>query len=136
MGMSSIILAAFAGSALMSRSPGLELIAGIFALSVSIIVSISTYLNPGKSSQEHLNAGTSYQDLKNDVQIFYEVESLMKGKNNIQLVSELSELSEKRDELDKTSPRISKKRFDEGAERCQEEIIRTGIIPPPSHARV
>ena len=134
-GVASIIFSAIAGSSLLTRSQELELLAGILSIAVTIIVSISTLLNPGKTSQEHFNAGTSYQDLKNDVQLFYEIESLREDGNNDQLISELNKLSKKRDELDKKCPRIKRKKWIEAVEASKDEIKRTGIKPPQNHAR-
>jgi hypothetical protein len=100
------------------------------SIAVTIIVSISTLLKPGKRSQEHFNAGTSYQDLKNDIQFFYQVESMKEDKNYDQLSSELSKLSNKRDELDNKKPRIPKNRCKQGVEDSREETKRTGIQSP------
>ena len=107
MGITSIIFSAIAGSALLSRSPELELIAGLFALAVTIIVATSTLLNPGKLSQEHLHAGTSYIDLKDEIEIFHDVKSLMKDADNIQLFDELTGFSYKMKKLREKPLRIS-----------------------------
>ncbi|GAH66623.1 unnamed protein product, partial [marine sediment metagenome] len=135
MGVSSIILSVIAGSSLLSNYEGHELFTGLLSILISIIVAITTLLNPGKRKQEHFNAGANYLVLKNEVLLFYQVESMMEGKNDVELLSELSKLSKTRDELDKKSPRIPKYRFKKGTKDSQAEIKRTVIQSLTIHAR-
>jgi hypothetical protein len=105
-GIPSTILSVFAGATLLSGTEKLEVIAGIFALAVSVIVALSTFLSPKERSINHHNAGTSYTVLSNHVRIFYQIETLLMEKSDIEIIDEFVNLATQRDELNKNSPRI------------------------------
>lgn len=105
-GISSTILSVIAGTSLLTGTEEWEFIAGLFALTVSAITALSTFLNPNEHSLNHNNAGTSYLVLSNHARIFYQIETLPKEKPDMEIIDDFYTLANQRDESNKNSPRI------------------------------
>lgn len=106
-GIPTAILAAVASASAFNDE---GLVAGVIGILVAVLTSLSTFLDPSGKKNEHYAAGAAFGSLKNQARMFHEIEIL----RNIEL-SELNEslmlLANKRDDLNSTSPLISRKSY-------------------------
>jgi len=87
------ILSVIAATTLLSGTENLEIIAGIFALIVSVITALTTFLSPNEHSINHHSAGTSYIVLSNYARIFYQIETLLMEKSDMEIIDEFYDLA-------------------------------------------
>ncbi len=105
LGIPAVIMAAIAGTSALSTFDNSNIIAGVLSLLVMAITAVSTFLNPNKSADMHLNAGNRYNALNNDTRIFREITCESEVAQD-ELIRMLEELSKQRDELNQNSPLI------------------------------
>jgi hypothetical protein len=106
-GVPAAVLAAIASaSAFQSK----EILAGVLGIIVTALTALATFLNPNKRADNHHAAGAKYNGLRNQARMFYEVD-LKLGAPDSDLQARLRELAELRDELNHTSPQVSRWAF-------------------------
>ena len=108
-GVPTALAAAFAGVSVVSDQP---IVAAVLAFLVAATSALSTFLKSADRAAQHLAAGNAFKALQNDVRIFREVECRGAAPAADQLVSHLSDLNARRNELNTQSPQISKRAFE------------------------
>jgi hypothetical protein len=107
LGIPSAILSAIAGASALSKFEYHAEIAGVLAIIVAILSSVSVFLNPQQKLTAHHRAGTDYKTLQNDSRVFRSV-SLNQSLNPEE---QLLALNDRRSELNRKSPGISRRFF-------------------------
>lgn len=107
LGIPSAILSAIAGVSALSKFEYHSEIAGVLAIIVAILSSVNVFLNPQQKLTAHHRAGTDYKALQNDARILRSV--TLDGSANPE--GQLLILNERRSELNKKSPGISRRFF-------------------------
>ena len=102
-GIPSVILASISGVSALSQFDNHGIIAGILALTVAVLTSIYSFLNPEEISKSNLDAGNRYLTLRNQSRIFHDITCSTKISDE-DLTNQLIELTGKRDELNQNSP--------------------------------
>jgi len=64
------ILSAIAGASALSQRPDSALFAGLLALLVSVLTSVTTFLNPGQIAQAHKTASSAYRTAQGRFRLF------------------------------------------------------------------
>lgn len=111
LGIPSSILAAIAGGFALAKFESLAVLAGILAIIVTALTTISTFLNPNEKANCHLNSGNQFNELKNKSRIFYEIEPSLQSSDE-ELAAKLDELARRRDDLNMSSPQIPRQAYD------------------------
>lgn len=121
-GLPAALIAAIAGAAAFKDCPEL---AGSLALLSTALTTVLTFLKPSERAEMHKTSGGHYLSLRNQTRIFREIE-LANGLEVEAAKARLLELASTRDELNATSPGISrcdyenaKKDIDEGRSQYQ-----------------
>lgn len=121
-GMPAALIAAIAGAAAFKDCPEL---AGSLALLSTALTTVLTFLKPSERAEMHKTSGGYYLTLRNQTRIFREIE-LANGLEAMVAKARFLELAGTRDELNATSPGISrcdyekaKKDIDEGRSQYQ-----------------
>ena len=104
------VLAALTSGTVIANYP---LAATIFALVVTALTAVVTFLNPSQRSHAHHQAGANYNTVRNQARIYHEVE-LRTEENLDVLAHRLHELAARRDELNQGSPQIPRRAFERG----------------------
>lgn len=118
-GVPTAILSAIAGASALSQFDNHNIIAGILAIVVTALTAVTTFLNPNEKANSHRNAGNKYNSLRNKARIFREIDCCG-GDSDQELTTQLKELAKQRDELNQSSPQISR-RFYKKARKSIEE---------------
>lgn len=113
-GLPSALLAAIAGAAAFKNEPGL---AGALAFVSTALTTVLTFLKPSERSEMHKTVAGKYQTLRNQARIFREI-GLLDGMTPDEAKVRLFELANTRDELNHTSPAIT---------RCDYELAKQDI---------
>lgn len=95
-------------------------VAGYFALIVSILSAITTFLEPTEKQNSHFNSSNSYTTLVSNINIFCKVDCAIETSKSL-LLNRLKEYEIKRDELNQISPFIpfwAQKK----AEKCVKDV--------------
>ena len=100
-GIPSVVLAGVAGTTAFTDLP---VIAGVTAVIVTILTSISTFLNPKERSSSHFTAANSYDSLQSKTRRFWSIECKSEQENV--LTHKLGSLSEERDRINRESLQI------------------------------
>lgn len=121
-GLPAALIAAIAGAAAFKDCPEL---AGSLALLSTALTTVLTFLKPSERAEMHKTSGGHYLTLRNQTRIYREIE-LANGLEEVAAKARLMELAGTRDELNTTSPGISrcdyekaKKDIDEGRSQYQ-----------------
>ncbi|MDC0088982.1 SLATT domain-containing protein [Porticoccaceae bacterium] len=115
LGIPSALIAGCAG---ISAFEGHILLAGGLAILVTAFTSIITFLNPSGKSSEHLSSGNSYLTLRNKARLFRNVHATLSTEKELRDM--LLALSNHRDDLNSTSPQISKGCFEKARKNIEE----------------
>lgn len=107
LGVPATLLAAVAGAALIKSHPDL---ASIFAMTASLLTGLMTFLKPNERAAVHRAAAGKYLALRNDTRCFRQIELLQEDRLSEQ-TEILRTLSERRNELNQSSPRIPRWAF-------------------------
>ena len=86
------------------------LLAGLFSIFVAILSGLQTFINPATKTSLHKEAASQYHELKNQIRIFREIE-LFSISDELTLLKRIKEFSNIRDNLNASSPPISKKSY-------------------------
>lgn len=113
-GLPSALLAAVAGAAAFKDQPEL---AGSLALLSTALTTVLTFLKPSERAEMHKAAAGQYQALRNQARFFREI-GLTDGLAAEEAKARLFELAVARDELNQSSPAIT---------RCDYEIAKRDI---------
>ena len=109
LGLPSAVLGAIAGGT--SAADGSQAAVTGAALLASALVTCMTFLKPGEKADAHKNAGNLYQALRNKTRIFREIDLNEDNAMN-ELRKKLSDLAERRDELNTTMPTIPRRAYE------------------------
>jgi hypothetical protein len=116
LGLLSTVLAAIAGASIFTNVPQWITAAGVISLAVTVITGVATFLNGEQKSTVHFNAGVGFLVLSNQSETFLDIDLKLKNVKNVEeLAKTLKQLTDRRDELIKNSPRVSN-RYHEKAE--------------------
>jgi len=107
LGVPATILGAVAGATLIKSQPEW---ATIFTLIASLLTGLMTFLKPNERAAMHRAAAGKFLALRNDLRFFREIELIQEEKVD-DLPNRLKTLSEARNELNLTSPSISRRAF-------------------------
>ena len=105
LGIPAAILAAVAGASALSKFNNHNIIAGIFAIAVSALAAVSTFLNPNEKATNHRYAGDQYNNLRNKVRLLAEIE-LDLTIDEKAILAELKDINEERNEFSLKLPLI------------------------------
>lgn len=103
-GLPSALSAAVAGAAAFKHESEW---AGALALLSTALTTVLTFLKPSEQSEMHKTVAGQYQALRNKARFFREIE-LSDGLAAVEAKNRLLELTNARDELNQTSPAISR----------------------------
>ncbi len=106
LGLAIVVLAAIAGAKAFSKIDADGTIAGILSITVAVLSSVATFLNPNKNKTDHLSAGNKYEALVNRVRIFRTIECWGESSDQA-LAAKLMKFSEEKAVLNQASPQIS-----------------------------
>lgn len=112
------VLSAIAGTSAFSQFNNHNILAGILSIIAAGLTAIITFVNPNDQAEIHQKAGNSYNSLRNDARIFYEIEI-----NNIKdekMVENLKKLNNRRSKLNLESAQIPKWAFQKAKEGINE----------------
>lgn len=113
-GLPSALVAALAGSAAFNDY---SFLAGCLAFISTALVTVLTFLKPSEKAENHKSVAGNYLALRNRTRLFREIE--LPDCDDQQLMKEqLFEYAKQRNELNSSSPGISKKDY----ERAKKEI--------------
>jgi hypothetical protein len=96
-------------------------IAGALALTVTTLTAVTTFLNPSERSNAHLRSGNEYLALQNRVRRFRRVEAATSTQGLRPLVRQLARLSDGLDELNRTSPQVSRWLYERARRQTDED---------------
>lgn len=102
-GVPTAVLAALAGVSALSQFDNHNIVAGVIAIIVAALTALTTFLDPNGKANTHHNAGNLYNALRNRARIFYEIDSCVDCSDR-ELIDQLKELTNQRDELNQNSP--------------------------------
>lgn len=110
LGIPSVALAAIAGASALSDWEYGSSIAGVISIVVAVLTTTNTFINPAQKTETHRKAGNAYLALKNQSRIFHDIRSLAIQDEQL-LLEALTELTEKRDQLNDDSPQTLRSSF-------------------------
>jgi hypothetical protein len=116
LGVPTVVLAAVAGASAVAENTSTAAALGIL---VAVLSALSTFLNPSDRSHQHHAAGTRFNEVRNRVRVFGEIEMKTPGTGPAVLVDTIKELGQQRDELNKASPQIPRWAFERGRKSIQ-----------------
>ena len=111
--------ALIAGASGVSAFQDEPILAGVLAIIVAALASVSTFLNPQERSENFRKAGAKYGSLRNRARIYREM-TLLTDKTHDEKESLLLELTDERDELNESSPQIPTRAFKKARKRIEE----------------
>ena len=107
-GLPAAVLAAIAGGTAFGDMPE---VAGILAILSTALTTVLTFLKPSEHAENHKAVAGQYLALRNQTRIFREIE-LEDGEDIDAAKTRLIDLSNSRDELNQTSPGISRRDYE------------------------
>ncbi len=105
-GIPTAILSAVAGASALAQFDNHSIIAGFFAIVVTTLTAVATFLNPNEKANSHQNVGNKYNALRNKVRVFCNIDSSVESSEQ-ELIKQLKELAKQRDELNQDSLPVS-----------------------------
>jgi hypothetical protein len=120
------VLSAVAGASAFSELNRGAVIAGSLALAVTTLTAVTTFLNPSERSNAHLRAGNAYLGLQNRARLFRRIEAPFNPRDPKLLARHLSRLSDRLDELNRTSPQVSRWLYERARKQADEDRRREG----------
>lgn len=119
MGVPTAVLAVIAGASAFLEFASHNIVAGILAIIVTALATVTIFLNPNEKANSHQNAGNRYNSLRNKSRIFCDIYCY--GENPDQeLVKVLEELVKHRDELNQNSPQIPRWAYEKATKGVEE----------------
>lgn len=109
LGGPATVLGALAGAAIIKNCPEL---AAFLSLGATILTALVTFLKPSERASEHKSVGDQYLALRNDARVFREIELLVPEEGQ-PLTDKIKALSQRRNELNQSSPEIPRKAFEQ-----------------------
>ena len=128
-GGAAIIFSALAGTSLLYDPPEFQKIAGLFALSSSIIIALVTFAKPHKEEQDHYRAGSRFIALYYKAWVIWKVESARNNEEEKNLYDKLYKLIKEMEEIDKISPRIPESTWIKALDNCKNHFDESYVIP-------
>jgi hypothetical protein len=112
LGLPAAVLAAISGASALAQFDNSSLVAGGIAIVVTVLVALTTFLNPNEQANRHLVAANGYAALSQDAKLFAEIKCPSECDKEVekQLIDTLYKLQNDLSELDKTSPHVANSR--------------------------
>ncbi|MCF1440022.1 MAG: SLATT domain-containing protein [Shewanella sp.] len=107
-GLPSAVLAAIAGGAAFGDQPE---VAGSLAILSTALTTVLTFLKPSEHAENHKAVAGQYLALRNQTRLFRELDLVEKPDANL-VKKRLVELANARDDLNQSSPGISRKDYE------------------------
>lgn len=104
LGLPTTVLAALTSAAAFTEVFGSAITAGLFALLVTVLTAVNTYLNPGQRTERHRTAGNQYLALRNEIRRFLTIQAQQARAPENELVARLETLAAQVDQLNAESP--------------------------------
>ena len=114
------ILSAIAGASALAELDRRNIVAGSLALAVTTLTAVTTFLNPSEQANAHLRAGNAYLALQNRARMFRRVELPAHPKSHT-LSRPLLRLAEQLNELNRTSPQVSRWLYERARKQTEED---------------
>jgi hypothetical protein len=115
------VLSALAGASAFSDFNKGTVIAGALALTVTTLTAVTTFLNPSERANAHLRSGNAYLALQNRVRRFRRVEAPLSTSDVRALARQFARLSDELDELNRTSPQVSRWLYERARRQTDED---------------
>lgn len=103
-GIPTVVLAATGATFTFSDSYRTQ--AGILALVVAVLSSLTTFLNPNERAGTHSTAGNNYNALRNKTRIFWTIDCWREHAGDEMLTERLKDLSDEVNKLNQSHPQI------------------------------
>jgi len=107
-GLTSTVIIAIGGAISLSNYP---LIGGALAIISSSLAATLTFLNPAEKAKAHKTSGDQYLSLRNQARMFREI-AMKNNPSSDVLEKEVFDLAAQRNQLNQTSPNISRKDYE------------------------
>lgn len=110
-GIPTVIAAALSGLSALGPFDYHSVIASLLALLAAAATAVTTFLNPNKQADIHLEAGNRYLALRNRTRVLWSIEVVTPHRTDEELAERLVRLSKRRDILNRSSPAIPRGAF-------------------------
>lgn len=104
-GLPTVLLAGVTSASAFTQFDSYHIAAGLLALVIAALSSISTFLNPNEKAASHLRSGNEYDSLNNRVRIFWTIDCWREESDQV-LTEKVKYFSEQKDVLNQKSPQI------------------------------
>lgn len=101
-GIPTAVLAAIAATSAFANQ---DIAAGVVSIVIAGLSAVSTFLNPNEKAATHLNAGNSYDALRDKMRIFWAIDCWQEDSDKV-LTERLKDLSEQKAKLNHSCPQI------------------------------
>lgn len=132
-GLPTALMAALASASALSQFEYHTIIAALLGIMVTALTAVITFLNPSEKAYSHTNAGNKYLSISNEARIFGYIDCYQ-VKDAEKLIDQLKEFTNRRNELNESSPLIpswanekARKRYEKA--RTAEEKARAPDMP-------
>ena len=109
-GTPAAVLAAVAGASVVADQP---VVAVFAAIVVAALTALQTFLNPSEHSRQHHSAGTQFNSVRHRARMFRTID-LESGAPMTELQVRLTDVAERRDQLNASSPPIPRRAYERG----------------------
>jgi len=112
LGLPAAVLAAVTSAAAFSHIPHSGVIAGAFALTVTILTATNAYLNPSQKAERHWKAGVDYRSLHDDLVRFRDIRLTRMESSFETLLAQVDEFSKRLQKVNGESPEVDRPAFE------------------------
>lgn len=112
-GVPTVILAGISGTLAFAEFQYHNVLAGILAMIVVVLTSITTFLNPKEKAIAHLTAGNNYDSLLTRLRVFWSIDCWNERSEAV-LTDKLKTFSAERDRLNRECPQPPKWAYNTG----------------------
>lgn len=116
LGVPATVAGALAGAAIVKEWP---VCAGLLSLLATILTALVTFLKPNEKASQHKAIGDQYLALRNDARLFREIDVLA-TQDEAALTKNLKILAARRNELNKGSPDVPRKAFEQARQGIEQ----------------
>ncbi len=109
-GAPAAVLAAVAGASVVADQP---VVAAFAAIVVTALTALQTFLNPSEHSRQHHSAGTQFNSVRHRARMFRTID-LESSAPVTELQACLTDIAERRDQLNASSPPIPRRAYERG----------------------
>ncbi|UAN48162.1 SLATT domain-containing protein [Serratia sp. JSRIV001] len=123
-GIPIAILAAVAGLTALKNMPTTTI---IISFVLTSLTALNTALNPSKRASQYKSAAGDYNNLKNDVRIFRELELFETKLTDKEIKEKINVFSDRRNQLNKSSPTIPRWAYKQTQSDFKNDFVRYEI---------